>query len=172
MPTVAGSVRRKPLVVVVRSWRSNGVISWLRSGNGWASPRRGCLFPVISHVLLIGTMADMQVADVRKLIDGLRWHRRRHSYSGRTGLARHRAQGIRRSHAVGPPGYRRHRLDRRSKAVSGEGTVGSAGADSGAAGHGLEGLTSFCRGTQVKGQRPLADARGSVTLREFQETCY
>jgi hypothetical protein len=55
------------------------------------------LFPVISHVLLIGTMADMQVADVRKLIDGLRWHRRRHSYSGRTGLARHRAQGIRRS---------------------------------------------------------------------------
>jgi hypothetical protein len=28
-------------------------------------------------------MADMQVADVRKLIDGLRWDRRRHPYSGR-----------------------------------------------------------------------------------------
>jgi hypothetical protein len=35
------------------------------------------------RVLFIGTMADMQVADVRKLIDGLRWDRRRNTYSGR-----------------------------------------------------------------------------------------
>jgi hypothetical protein len=31
----------------------------------------------------VGIMADMQVADVRELIDGLRWDRRRHPYRGR-----------------------------------------------------------------------------------------
>src|SRR5260370_19580519 len=30
-----------------------------------------------------GTIADMEVADVRTLIDGLRWDRRHHPYSGR-----------------------------------------------------------------------------------------
>jgi hypothetical protein len=38
-------------------------------------------------------MADMQVADVRKLIDGLRWDRRRHPYSGRREYAQ-RAQSV------------------------------------------------------------------------------
>jgi hypothetical protein len=38
-------------------------------------------------------MADMQVADVRKLIDGLRWDRRRHPYSGRREYSQ-RAQAV------------------------------------------------------------------------------
>jgi hypothetical protein len=40
-----------------------------------------------------GTMADMQVADVRKLIDGLRWDRRRHPCSGRREYSQ-RAQAV------------------------------------------------------------------------------
>ena len=38
-------------------------------------------------------MADMQVADVRKLIDGLRWDRRRHPYGGRREYSQ-RAQAV------------------------------------------------------------------------------
>jgi hypothetical protein len=38
-------------------------------------------------------MADMQVADVQKLIDGLRWDRRRHPYSGRREYSQ-RAQAV------------------------------------------------------------------------------
>jgi len=38
-------------------------------------------------------MADMQVADVRKLIDGLRWDRRRNPYSGRREYSQ-RAQAV------------------------------------------------------------------------------
>ncbi len=38
-------------------------------------------------------MADMQVADVRELIDGLRWDRRRHPYSGRREYSQ-RAQAV------------------------------------------------------------------------------
>jgi hypothetical protein len=38
-------------------------------------------------------MADMQVADIRKLIDGLRWDRRRHPYSGRREYSQ-RAQAV------------------------------------------------------------------------------
>jgi hypothetical protein len=38
-------------------------------------------------------MADMQVADVRRLIDGLRWDRRRHPYSGRREYSQ-RAQAV------------------------------------------------------------------------------
>ena len=38
-------------------------------------------------------MADMQVADVRELIDGLRWDRRRHPYRGRREYAQ-RAQAV------------------------------------------------------------------------------
>jgi hypothetical protein len=45
------------------------------------------------RVLLIGIMADMQVADVRKLIDGLRWDRRRHPCSGRREYSQ-RAQAV------------------------------------------------------------------------------
>ena len=48
-------------------------------------------------------------------------------------------EGVRRGHAVGAPGYRRHRLAGRREAVSGQRAVGSAGADSGAAGDGLVG---------------------------------
>src|SRR5579859_7178812 len=40
-----------------------------------------------------GTMADMQVADVRELIDGLRWDRRRHPYRGRREYSQ-RAQAV------------------------------------------------------------------------------
>ena len=51
------------------------------------------------RVLLIGIMADMQVADVRKLIDGLRWDRRRHPYSGRREYPQ-RAQSLRHPYVV------------------------------------------------------------------------
>jgi hypothetical protein len=44
-------------------------------------------------------MADMQVADVRKLIDGLRWDRRRHPYSGRREYPQ-RAQSLRHPYVV------------------------------------------------------------------------
>src|SRR5579859_7636574 len=40
-----------------------------------------------------GTMADMQVAHVRELIDGLRWDRRRHPYHGRREYSQ-RAQAV------------------------------------------------------------------------------
>jgi hypothetical protein len=44
-------------------------------------------------VTVDGTMADMQVADVRELIDGLRWDRRRNPYSGRREYSK-RAQAV------------------------------------------------------------------------------